>query len=43
MNAEMGLMTAITICLALVIDFIFLPSLLIGVGHDLKTRNKPQV
>lgn len=29
MNAEMGLMTAITICLALIMDFLFLPTLLL--------------
>ena len=29
LNADMGLMTAITICLALFIDFLFLPALLI--------------
>jgi len=30
MNADMGLMSAITITLALVMDFLFLPTLLIG-------------
>jgi predicted RND superfamily exporter protein len=31
MNADMGLMTAMTIALALVVDFLFLPALLMKV------------
>jgi predicted RND superfamily exporter protein len=31
MNAEMGLVSAITISLALAMDFLFLPTLLIGI------------
>ena len=37
MNADMGKMTAITIALALIVDFLFLPPLLMAVdrfGND---------
>ena len=38
LNADMGLMTAITICLALFVDFFFLPPLLIWIN---KRQQKP--
>ena len=42
-NANMGLLTAITICIALFVDFLFLPPLLMLVdrdkGKDLNTTN----
>lgn len=37
LNADMGLLTAITICLALFIDFLFLPPLLMWVDNDRET------
>jgi len=40
LNADMGLMTAITICIALFVDFFFLPPLLIWLD---KRQRKPQV
>ena len=33
-NANMGLLTAITICIALFVDFLFLPPLLMLVDRD---------
>ncbi len=38
MNADMGLMSAITICLALAMDFLFLPTLLIGMEARRKRK-----
>ncbi len=40
-NADMGLMTAITICLALFIDFFFLPPLLIWLDKRQSTSDEP--
>ncbi len=40
MNADMGLMTAITISLALIMDFLFLPTLLLRVEAQTKERKK---
>lgn len=36
LNASMGLLTAITICLAIVVDFLFLPPLLLLVEEKSK-------
>lgn len=38
MNADMGLLTAITIFIALVVDFLFLPPLLIALDKDEKNK-----
>jgi len=40
-NADMGLMTAITICIALFVDFLFLPPLLILLDRDPAPANTP--
>jgi predicted RND superfamily exporter protein len=37
-NSQMGLLTAITIAIALIVDFLFLPSLLLLVDGDKKTE-----
>ncbi|MFK5985846.1 MAG: MMPL family transporter [Pseudomonadota bacterium] len=39
-NADMGLLTAVTISIALIIDFLFLPPLLMLVDQDKPTENK---
>ena len=41
MNASMGLLTAITILLALIIDFFTLPPLLLWLDRDKEERNTP--
>lgn len=38
-NSQMGLLTAITIAIALIVDFLFLPALLLLVDSDKKTRS----
>jgi predicted RND superfamily exporter protein len=40
MNAGMGLLTAITIAMALLLDFLFLPALLLAIGSDKRDVNK---
>ena len=42
-NAEMGLLTAITIAIALIVDFLFLPALLLLVDGDKKTKKSAPV
>jgi len=37
-NAEMGLLTAITILIALIIDFFFLPPLLMLLNNDKENK-----
>ena len=37
-NSQMGLLTAITIAIALIVDFLFLPTLLLLVDTDEKTK-----
>ena len=37
-NANMGLLTAITICIALFVDFLFLPPLLMWIDKDKKAE-----
>ncbi|MBX2839788.1 MAG: MMPL family transporter, partial [Gammaproteobacteria bacterium] len=39
-NAEMGLLTAITIAIALIVDFLFLPTLLIAIDGDKETDSE---
>lgn len=41
LNADMGLMTAITICLALFVDFFFLPPLLVWMDKRQHNRSTP--
>lgn len=38
-NSQMGLLTAITIAIALIVDFLFLPALLLKVDNDSKTSH----
>ena len=40
-NAEMGLLTAIAIVLALIFDFLFLPALLLLGKRDTETNDVP--
>ena len=40
-NAEMGLLTAMAIVLALIFDFLFLPALLLLGKRDTETKNAP--
>ncbi len=40
-NSQMGLLTAITITIALIVDFLFLPPLLIALDKDRKTDPSP--
>ena len=42
-NAEMGLLTAITIAIALIVDFLFLPALLLLVDGDKKPKQSAPV
>jgi predicted RND superfamily exporter protein len=42
-NSQMGLLTAITIAIALIVDFLFLPSLLLLVDSDKKTEGNVAV
>jgi len=42
MNSDMGKMTAITITLALLVDFLFLPPLLMAIDHGSAAPNKPE-
>ena len=39
-NADMGLLTAITIFIALVVDFLFLPPLLMAIDKSLEKKSK---
>ena len=40
MNAEMGLLTAVTIFIALVVDFLFLPPLLMALDKNKKNQRE---
>jgi predicted RND superfamily exporter protein len=40
MNADMGLMTAMTLAIALIVDFLFLPALLLKVDGDSKSETE---
>lgn len=40
-NSQMGLLTAITIAIALIVDFLFLPALLLVVDGDKKRKARP--
>ncbi len=40
-NANMGLLTAITICIALFVDFLFLPPLLMRIDRDDQSESAP--
>lgn len=40
LNSDMGLLTAVTICIALIVDFFFLPPLLILFDKDSSKQNK---
>ena len=40
-NSQMGLLTAITIAIALIVDFLFLPALLLVVDGDKKHKDRP--
>jgi predicted RND superfamily exporter protein len=42
MNADMGLMTAMTIAIALIVDFLFLPTLLMKVEGDNEERDNEE-
>ncbi|HEY5648312.1 MAG TPA: MMPL family transporter, partial [Nitrospiria bacterium] len=41
MNSDMGLLTAITITMALALDFLYLPSLLLSLDKEQETESKP--
>lgn len=40
MNADMGLMTAMTLAIALIVDFLFLPALLLKIDGDSKSETE---